>query len=103
MTEDGGRMKSAYELAMERLEKKDGKLKPLTEAQKKAIADIDSQVKAKIAEVEIMSKRDLADARARGDADKIQSIEAERTRAIERARSRGEEDKNRVRNGETDS
>lgn len=90
-------MKSAYELAMERLEKKDGKLKPLTDEQKKAIADVDSQTKAKLAEVEIMSKRDLADARAKGDADKIKSIEAERMRAIERARSRGEEDKERIR------
>ena len=96
-------MKSAYELAMERLEKKDGKLKPMTAAQKKAIAEIDNQVKSKIAEVEIMSNRDLADARTRGDGDKIKSIEAERTRAIERARSRGEEDKNRVRSGEADS
>ncbi len=96
-------MKSAYELAMERLEKKDGKSKPMTAEQKKAIAEIDSQTKAKIAEVEIMSKKDLAEARARGDADKIQSIEAERTRAIERARSRGEEDKERVRKGEAAS
>ena len=92
-------MKSAYELAMERLEKKDGKSKPLTDEQKKAIAEIDSQTKAKIAEVDIMSRKDLAEARARGDADKIQAIEAERTRAIERAKSRGEEDKERVRSG----
>ena len=42
-------MKSAYELAMERLQKTSPSLS-LTEEQKKALAEIDSKYRAKIAE-----------------------------------------------------
>jgi len=43
-------MKSAYELAMERLEKESGPARKLSEAQKAAIADIDKRFDAKAAE-----------------------------------------------------
>lgn len=43
-------MKSAYELAMERLEKEKGPSKKLTESQKQQIADIDRKYDAKAAE-----------------------------------------------------
>jgi hypothetical protein len=49
--------KSAYELAMERLKKKDAdegvEHRPLTDAQKAAIAEVRSQVEAKLADLEI--------------------------------------------------
>lgn len=49
--------KSAYELAMERLKKKDAEEgvehRPLTEAQKAAIAEVRSQYQAKLADLEI--------------------------------------------------
>ena len=90
-------MKSALELAMERLEKSDGAARSLTAEQKQAIAEIEKQTKAKLAEIEILSAKDLAEARAQGDGAKIQSIEEERKRAIDRAKSRGEEEKDKVR------
>lgn len=51
-------MKSAYELAMDRL---GGKSNKLTEDQKLAIADIDSKMKAQVAETEIMFSQQLAE------------------------------------------
>src|SRR5215831_18692300 len=51
-------LKSAYELAMERMKKKDAEAgverKPLTDAQKGTIADIRSFYQAKLAELEII-------------------------------------------------
>jgi hypothetical protein len=52
-----GEPKSAYELAMERLRKKDAEEgvehRPLTDEQKAAIAEVRSQYEAKIADLEI--------------------------------------------------
>lgn len=93
-------MKSAYELAMERLAKKDGAVRPLSDEQKKAIHEIDSQTKAKLAETEIMMDRDLAKAREAGDAAKLQALQEQRARELQKIRERGEAEKERVRNGE---
>lgn len=46
-------MKSAYELAMERLEKEHGPGKKLTDEQRAKIAGIDNQYEAKIAELRL--------------------------------------------------
>ena len=54
-------MKSSYELAMERMGD-DGKIKPLTDEQKKKIADVDTKYKAKIAERKIFLEKSLSDA-----------------------------------------
>ena len=55
---DDSAPKSAYELAMERLRKKDAEAgieqKPLTEAQKAAIGEIRSFYEAKLAEAELL-------------------------------------------------
>ena len=69
-------MKSAYELAMERLQKKDGATVALTGAQKAAIAEIESQTRARLAEIEIMQGRELAEARAKGDAAEVEKLTA---------------------------
>jgi len=57
-------MKSSYELAMERLRKKDaeeGRVEtPLTDAQRAAIADARSLYAAKIAEAEILHRSAIA-------------------------------------------
>jgi hypothetical protein len=54
------RLKSAYELAMERFQKKDAEAgivqKPLTGGQKAAIAELRSRYQAKIAELEILHR-----------------------------------------------
>ena len=52
-------MKSSFELAMERF---GGPLKELSEQQKKEIAEIDSRMKAKLAEAEITKNKRLSEA-----------------------------------------
>lgn len=91
-------MKSAYELAMERLAKSDpSAATPLTPEQKARLAEIDRVYKGKLAEREIFLKqqldRALADAKAE-EVDKIkQQIASERARLEEER----EEEKERVR------
>lgn len=59
-------MKSAYELAMERLNKSQPQT-TLTDDQKAEIADIDSKFKAKLAERELLLKPKIEEARFSGD------------------------------------
>lgn len=90
-------MKSAYELAMERLEAREGKHKALTDGQKAKLAAIDEQTQAKIAEIQIMMEGRLAEARATGDPSKVREVEDERVAEIGRTRSRAESEKDDVR------
>ena len=55
-------MKSAYELAMERLAKSDPSGGPLTADQKAKLAEIDRVYKGKVAEREIFLKKQMDDA-----------------------------------------
>jgi hypothetical protein len=90
--------KSAYELAMERLRKKDAEegveQKPLTAAQKAAIADIRNVYEAKLAEVELLhqgkmrstfdpAEREARDQEYRRDRERLNS---ERDAKIAKAR-----------------
>lgn len=90
-------MKSAYELAMERLAKDEPAEKPLTAAQKTQLAEIDRLFKGKIAEREIFLKQQLETAlgdQKFDEADKIRKqiagekarLEEERDEEKERAR-----------------
>ena len=77
-------MKSAYELAMERLEKSAPTL-TLTDAQKSEIAEIDSTFKARIAEKELFLQKEIRDAREAGkfdEADKLATQLANETRRL---------------------
>jgi hypothetical protein len=67
-------MKSAYELAMERLEKAAPSVN-LTDDQKKQIAEIDSTFLAKIAEKELFLKDQIQKARTGGKFDEAESLE----------------------------
>lgn len=67
-------MKSAYELAMERLQKTAPSLS-LTGEQKKALAEIDSKYRAKIAEKELFLRDQIRKAQTQGKADDIDSLE----------------------------
>jgi hypothetical protein len=64
-------MKTAYELAMERLNKNAPSVK-LSDAQKKELADLDSKYAAKIAEREIALNAEIA--KAAGDPAKEESF-----------------------------
>ena len=59
-------MKSAYELAMERLQKASPSL-ALNEDQKKQLAEIDSVYRAKIAEKELFLKNQIRSAQSQRD------------------------------------
>jgi hypothetical protein len=67
-------MKSAYELAMERLNKTAPAVK-VSNAQKKQLANLDSKYAAKIAEREIFLKDELGKAAAKGDWEAVQQLE----------------------------
>jgi hypothetical protein len=67
-------MKSAYELAMERLEKASPSIS-LTKDQKQEIAELDSVYRAKIAEREVFLKDQIRKAQIAGNLDEVQSLE----------------------------
>ncbi len=95
----GSGIKSAVELAMERLAQKNGRLTPLSTAQKQALAEVDSRARAKIAETEILMQERLAAARATGDPAKIEEVEGQLRTDLDRIRRRAEDDKERIRRG----
>jgi hypothetical protein len=76
-------MKSAYELAMERLEKASPSL-ALTEEQKKELAEIDSTYRAKIAEKELFLKNQINKAQISGKFEEVESLEKQLASEIRR-------------------
>jgi hypothetical protein len=92
------RMKSAYELAMERLAKSDPNAgRPLTAAQKERLAEIDRIYQGKLAEREIFLKKQLNDAFADQKAEEVQKIKQQITSERARLEEEREEEKERVR------
>ena len=89
-------MKSAYELAMERLEKQSPTAK-LTDEQKREIAEIDSTYKARIAERELFLKEQIAKAKAAGQFDEIEPLETQLSRELRRLNEECEAKKEKVR------
>jgi len=67
-------MKSAYELAMERLNKNSPTVK-LSDKQKKEIAELESKCAAKIAERELFIQEEIAKAVNKGDFEAIPQLE----------------------------
>lgn len=93
-------MKSAYDLAMERLEKRDGKLAPLSQEQKKALAEVENKAKAKTAEFEIMFRQKLEAAYAGGKPEEIEEVERQKRSELERIRYQADAEKERIRQGQ---
>ena len=91
-------MKSAYELAMERLEKQSPTAK-LNAQQKAEIAEIDSTAKAKLAEKEVFLKDEIAKAEAAGKFDEVLELEQQLAREIRRINDDAEAKKAKVRGG----
>jgi len=90
-------MKSAYELAMERLEKEAPTL-TLTSEQKAEIAEIESIARAKIAEKELFIKDQIAKAVAAGDFESVQQLDRQLGVEVRNLQADAEEKKERVRN-----
>jgi hypothetical protein len=91
-------MKSAYELAMERLNKQSPQVK-LTAAQKKELAELDSRYAAKIAEREIFLKGELDKAVQKGDAEAYEQVEKQLVSERRKFQTELEEKKEQVRAG----
>lgn len=89
-------MKSAYELAMERLQKASPSLS-LTEDQKKELAEIDLKYRAKIAEKELFLKDQIRKAQTEGKTDDIGSLEKQLGSDVRRLQEECEEKKEKLR------
>lgn len=89
-------MKSAYELAMERLAK-DQPIVKLTGDQKKQLADVDSTFKARIAEKELFLKDQIRTAQAAGKFEEVESLEKQLATEIKRLQEDCEAKKEKLR------
>ena len=81
-------MKSAYELAMERLEKKAPSV-ALTDDQKQQIAEIDSTFKARVAERELFLKGEIAEAQVAGNLEEAETLQKQLTIDLRRLQEDG--------------
>jgi len=91
-------MKSAYELAMERLEKQSATAR-LTDAQKAEIGELESICKAKKAEKELFLRGEIAKAEAAGDQTAFEQLNQQLSRELRRLDEDLEEKKEKVRSG----
>ena len=96
-------LKSAFELAMDRLKAKDRaegveEAKPLTRVQKDRIATLRSEGQAKLAELEILHRKNLAGV---SDPAEVAKIEANYATDRGRVESRRDSAIDRVRRGES--
>ena len=91
-------MKSAYELAMERLNKKSPTIK-VTEKQKQTLADVDSKYTAKIAQRELFVKDELRKAAEKGDYEAMQQLERQLVSDRKSLHAEMEEKKEKIRQG----
>jgi len=84
-------LKSSYELALERLAERDRKAgvtpaRPLTDRQKKRIATLRRNAEAKLAELEILHRKDIE--QAGGDPQKLAELEQQHATDRRRVDSR---------------
>jgi hypothetical protein len=89
-------MKSAYELAMERLEKASPSV-ALTEEQKKEIAEVDTTYRAKIAEKELFLKEQIRKAQGASKLEEVESLEKQLASDIRRLQEDCEAKKEKLR------
>jgi hypothetical protein len=89
-------MKSAYELAMERLAKNQPII-TLTDDQKKQLADVDSTFKARIAEKELFLKDQIRTAQSAGKFEEMESLEKQLASEIRRLQEDCEAKKEKLR------
>jgi hypothetical protein len=91
-------MKSAYELAMERLQKQ-APVTKITKEQKSQLAELDDRYKAKRAERELFLKGEIAKAAAKGDAKEYEELQQQLARDLRRLDEELESKKEKVREG----
>lgn len=89
-------MKTAYELAMERLSKGSPTVQ-LSARQKEEMAELESKYAAKIAERELFLQGEMAKAQERGDAEAYESMQKQLVNDRRSLKAELEEKKERVR------
>lgn len=89
-------MKSAYELAMERLEK-NAPSTSLTDEQKAQIAEVDSTFKARIAERELFLKDEIRKAQEAGKQEEGDSLQKQLVLDLRRLQEESEAKKEKLR------
>jgi len=93
-------MKSAYELAMERLAKSDPEAaRPLTAEQKARLAEIDRVYQGKVAEREIFLQKQLQEALVAQDAEAVAQVQRQIQDEKARLEEEREAEKDQVRKG----
>lgn len=90
-------IKSAFELAMERLKQEEPDAPDLTETQKRELAAIDRETGAKVAEQEILFRSRIQAASANRNLEEVEKLRQELATEIRRIRDRGETRKEEVR------
>lgn len=91
-------MKTAYELAMERLSKSAPSVK-LTDEQKKRLAELEGECLARIADRELFLKGQIEKAVDKGDAEAVEQLEKQLVSERKSIRADFEEKKDKVREG----
>ena len=89
-------MKSAYELAMERLQKSQPSL-VLTDEQKKQLAEIDSTFKARSAEKELLLRGEIQKALNTGKLEEVEALEKQLATEMRRLQEDCEAKKEKLR------
>jgi hypothetical protein len=89
-------MKSAYELAMERLEKQSPSSK-LTDDQRSQLAEIDSLYKSKIAERELLLSDEIRRERAAGKVAEVEKLQHQLASELRRLTEECESKKENIR------
>ncbi len=95
-------MKSAYELAMERLQEEEPATQPLSDETKKALADIDEKFDAKLAEREIFLSQQLETATSKGEMIEADAIRKQISNEKARIEDDRETAKDRIRNSNSE-
>ena len=91
-------MKSAYELAMERLQESDPDKQPVTDEMRKALAAVDEKFDAKVAERKIFLTQTLATATANQDLQEVELIQKQISSEKARIEEERETAKDKIRN-----
>ncbi len=91
-------MKSAYELAMERLQKQAPE-KKITDTQRTKLGELDALYKAKRAEREVFLRGEIAKAEAQGDGEAYQQLQKQLAHDLRRLEEELEAKKEKVRGG----
>jgi hypothetical protein len=94
---DKSGLKSSFDLAMERMNRRGEGIAQLSADQKSRLADLAARTKAKIAEIEIMYGKKLAEGKEGDDAEKRAKIEEEMRREIRKVRDSEESERQKIR------